>query len=67
MVPLRDEATRRLRDTFRAAMASQAMPLTCIEEGLLDGQDDWGEADDEDTVECWWGIFARAQPAQATT
>ncbi|KAH6687897.1 putative methyltransferase-domain-containing protein [Plectosphaerella plurivora] len=66
MVPLRDETAKRLRDSFTAIMAAQNLPLTCIEEGILTGEDDWGEQDEEDTVECWWGIFARVQPAGAT-
>lgn len=61
MVPLRDEITKRLRDTFKANMASQANSLICIEEGTLDGQDDWEGSDEETPVECWWGIFAHGQ------
>ncbi|OHE97427.1 hypothetical protein CORC01_07209 [Colletotrichum orchidophilum] len=48
MVPLRDETTKKLLKTFRDAMGSQGRPLNCIEEGTLDGQDDWGE-DEEGT------------------
>ncbi|OLN84382.1 Protein-lysine N-methyltransferase EFM2-like protein 1 [Colletotrichum chlorophyti] len=63
MVPLRDETTKRLLKSFRDAMNNQALPLTCIEEGTLDGEDDWGEAEEGSQVSCWWGIFARKQQA----
>lgn len=58
MVPLRDDITKGLRDSFRAGMASQKRPLVCVEEGILTGQDDWEDTEDETTIECWWGIFA---------
>ncbi|WQF87193.1 Putative lysine methyltransferase, S-adenosyl-L-methionine-dependent methyltransferase superfamily [Colletotrichum destructivum] len=61
MVPLRDETTKRLLRLFRDTMGSQEMSLVCIEEGTLDGQDDWGEAEEGTQVTCWWGIFARKQ------
>ncbi|TDZ60547.1 Protein-lysine N-methyltransferase EFM2 [Colletotrichum trifolii] len=57
MVPLRDETTRELLKSFREVMNSQTRPLFCIEEGILDGQDDWGD-DESSPVSCWWGIFA---------
>lgn len=63
MVPLRDETTKRLLKSFRDAMGRQDPPLTCIEEGILDGQDDWDEAEEGNQVNCWWGIFAREQSA----
>ncbi|KXH54586.1 hypothetical protein CNYM01_04085 [Colletotrichum nymphaeae SA-01] len=61
MVPLRDETTKKLLKAFRDAMGSQENPLLCIEEGTLDGQDDWGEDEEGTDVTCWWGIFARKQ------
>ncbi|KAF6836902.1 hypothetical protein CMUS01_05265 [Colletotrichum musicola] len=63
MVPLRDETTKKLLESFRNAMGKQEPPLTCIEEGILKGQDDWDEAEEGNQVSCWWGIFARQQPA----
>lgn len=63
MVPLRDETTKKLLKAFRDAMGSQENPLLCIEEGTLDGQDDWGEDKEGTDVTCWWGIFARKQQA----
>ncbi|KAF9875899.1 hypothetical protein CkaCkLH20_06831 [Colletotrichum karsti] len=59
MVPLRDETTKKLLKTFREVMSQQGRPLTCIEEGTLDGRDDWGEAEEGSPVSCWWGVFAR--------
>ncbi|KAF3357431.1 hypothetical protein VDGD_00997 [Verticillium dahliae] len=61
MVPLRDETTRNLLKTFRASMEAGPDVLQCIEEGTLDGQDDWGEGDDSSLISCWWGVFARTQ------
>lgn len=61
MVPLRDETTMRLLKSFKDVMDTQELPLTCIEEGNLDGQDDWDEAEEGSLVRCWWGIFARKQ------
>lgn len=56
MVPLRDDVTKRLVKSFRQAMSAQVVPMTCIDEGTLDGEDDWDE-DAETTIRCWWGIF----------
>ncbi|KAM0335347.1 hypothetical protein ACHAQA_000392 [Verticillium albo-atrum] len=59
MVPLRDEITKNLLKTFRALMESEPGVLSCVEEGTLHGQDDWGEGDDSSSVTCWWGVFSR--------
>ncbi|EFQ25542.1 hypothetical protein CGRA01v4_02443 [Colletotrichum graminicola] len=64
MVPLRDETTKLLLESFRDAMGRQELPLVCFEEGTLDGQDDWGGAEEVINVTCWWGIFARKHEAQ---
>ena len=66
MVPQRDETTKDLLVTLRDKLAQRAEPLLCLEESVVDGQDDWGhEHDDEDTqnVGFWWGIFGRDQAA----
>ncbi|TGJ87569.1 hypothetical protein E0Z10_g1192 [Xylaria hypoxylon] len=60
MVPIRDEATKRLIEQFRSSMGDSALPLAVFEEHILTGQDDWGDDDDESqAVECWWAIFGR--------
>jgi protein N-lysine methyltransferase METTL21C len=64
MVPQRDETTKGLLGTLRNELAQRTTPLLCLEESVVDGQDDWGhEHDDEDTqnVGFWWGIFGRDQ------
>lgn len=57
MVPMRDATTRGLKDLFVELMAGGGVPIDCVEQGELGGQDDW-EAD-EDEVKCWWGVFGR--------
>lgn len=64
MVPKRDETTRRLLSSFMKEMSQQKLPLACIEEGAVPGQDDWDEDDESQQVECWWGIFRRKQSAE---
>ncbi|KAI0444352.1 putative methyltransferase-domain-containing protein [Xylaria telfairii] len=59
MVPLRDQTTNRLIAKFRSSMNAGASPLITLEEHILAGQDDWGDDDDSQTVECWWAIFGR--------
>ncbi len=63
MVPQRDEITKGLLATLRDELAHQHSPLQCLEENMVDGQDDWGEDDDDDDgkdrVGFWWGIFGR--------
>ncbi|UQC88082.1 uncharacterized protein CLUP02_13604 [Colletotrichum lupini] len=63
MVPLRDETTKKLLKAFRDAMGSQENPLLCIEEGTLDGQDDWGEDKEGTDVTCWCNqLYRPSQP-----
>ncbi len=59
MVPRRDKTTIGLLAKFRQHMAQQRVRLTCVEEGAVPCQDDWGDDDETAEVECWWGIFAR--------
>ncbi|KAH8883893.1 hypothetical protein GQ53DRAFT_752732 [Thozetella sp. PMI_491] len=59
MVPLRDANADRLLLAFREAMAAKNVPMACIEEATLIGQDDWGSGEEEARVECWWGVFQR--------
>ncbi|KAL2180244.1 putative methyltransferase-domain-containing protein [Thermothelomyces heterothallicus CBS 202.75] len=66
MVPQRDEITRGLLSSLREELGRRPRPLLCLEEGVVDGQDDWGDehgGDDDDgmrNVGFWWGIFGRA-------
>ncbi|GFP56657.1 protein-lysine N-methyltransferase EFM2 [Trichoderma asperellum] len=59
MVPMRDETTRGLLESFKQAMLDLETPLFLEEEKKLDGEDDWGEDEDEGQVECWLGVFSR--------
>jgi len=61
MVPQRDATTIALSWVFREAMQNQAIPLACVEGGIVPGQDDWGEDDETPQVACWWGVFQRRQ------
>ncbi|KAK4154747.1 putative methyltransferase-domain-containing protein [Chaetomidium leptoderma] len=68
MVPQRDEITKGLLCTLREELAQRPHPLLCLEESIVDGQDDWGDEHDHDemgNVGFWWGIFGRGQPASA--
>ncbi|KAL2136637.1 hypothetical protein VTI74DRAFT_2666 [Chaetomium olivicolor] len=63
MVPQRDETTKGLLQVLRYELAQRASPLLCLEESVVDGQDDWGEDhadDDTQSVGFWWGIFGRS-------
>jgi hypothetical protein len=64
MVPQRDEITKGLLASLREELMSRPnRPLLCLEERIVDGQDDWGdEHDDDETqdVSFWWGLFGRA-------
>lgn len=59
MVPLRDNTTRSLLATFQHGLAEGSLPLACLEEHILTGQDDWDGDEETQEVECWWGIFGR--------
>ena len=60
MVPQRDETTRRLQAEFEAAMNGKEVPMECIYEKLVAGEDSWGDAgDDAGNDGFWWGIFGR--------
>ncbi|KAH6609309.1 hypothetical protein Trco_002655 [Trichoderma cornu-damae] len=59
MVPMRDETTRRLLESFRQAMMDLETPLFLEEESELAGEDDWGEDEEEGQVKCWLGVFSR--------
>jgi hypothetical protein len=64
MVPQRDETTKGLLADLREELARRHHSLCCLEENIVDGQDDWGgENDDSDAqaVGFWWGIFGRGQ------
>ncbi|KAK7739889.1 Protein-lysine N-methyltransferase rrg1 [Cytospora paraplurivora] len=61
MVPQRDVVTVKLLLAFKDEMASKSVPLICLEETFVAGQDDWGNVDDEESrrVTCWHGVFGR--------
>ncbi|KAI3322708.1 putative methyltransferase-domain-containing protein [Xylariaceae sp. AK1471] len=62
MVPIRDQITKRLIAQFRSAMNDGTLPLVILEEHALTGQDDWGEDDESQAIECWWAVFGRQSP-----
>ncbi|KAI1821274.1 putative methyltransferase-domain-containing protein [Xylaria intraflava] len=59
MSPMRDQITQSLVAQFRSKMSNSASPFVILEEHTLTGQDDWGNDDEFQTVECWWAIFGR--------
>lgn len=60
MVPQRDAITAKLLAAFKNEMASKSVPLICLEEAVVAGQDDWGSDEDETgQVKCWYGVFGR--------
>ncbi|KAB5549937.1 putative methyltransferase-domain-containing protein [Coniochaeta sp. 2T2.1] len=61
MIPLRDETTRKLKAAFLEEMLNQSNPLVAVDQDFVTGQDDWGEDDEGQEVNCWWGIFARVE------
>ncbi|KAI0466655.1 putative methyltransferase-domain-containing protein [Xylaria cf. heliscus] len=59
MVPLRDQITKGLITKFQSSMNAGSLPLITLEEHVVTGQDDWGDDDESQAVECWWAIFGR--------
>ena len=59
MVPQRDDTTRRLLASFKAAMLDLETPLFCVEEDEMSGEDDWAGDEDGSCVRCWLGVFSR--------
>lgn len=59
MVPQRDDTTRRLLASFKAAMLDLETPLFCDEEEEMSGEDDWVGSDRGENVRCWLGVFSR--------
>jgi hypothetical protein len=59
MVPQRDATTVGLLDAFRQAMLDLDVPLFCVHEEELAGQDDWVDDDEQGNVRCWLGVFSR--------
>lgn len=62
MVPQRDDITKGLLSSFRQEMACLGAALRCVDEGIVPGEDDWGDhGDDDETrrVGFWWGVFKR--------
>ncbi|KAI0392768.1 putative methyltransferase-domain-containing protein [Xylariaceae sp. FL0594] len=60
MVPIRDQITKRLIMQFQSKMRTGSLALVVIEEHTITGQDDWGDDDESQTVECWWAVFGRS-------
>lgn len=59
MVPIRDQITKRLISQFQSKMNRGTLPLATLEEHLFTGQDDWGDDDELQEVECWLAVFGR--------
>ncbi|KAK4105731.1 hypothetical protein N658DRAFT_417009 [Parathielavia hyrcaniae] len=66
MVPQRDKTTKDLLGLLRKELSRGPNPLLCLEEDVVDGQDDWGEDNDDETrqVGFWWAVFGRAESAR---
>lgn len=56
-VPLRDNATKAMRDNFEDLMFTRGFQL--LSSGKERCFDDWEESeqDESDGVYCWWGIW----------
>ncbi|KAK3983917.1 putative methyltransferase-domain-containing protein [Cladorrhinum sp. PSN332] len=68
MVPQRDDITKDLTRMLRRGLEQQANPLVCYHENIVAGEDDWGDAHNDneaDRVGFWWGIFGRDQTASS--
>lgn len=61
MSPLRDSLTTVLLNKLRSILAESSLGLTCLEEHVIDAQDDWNEGRDAQDVKCWWAIFGHAE------
>lgn len=61
MVPQRDATTAKLLSALKIDMSSRQIPLICLEESVVAGQDDWGNDNDAEAgqLKCWHGIFGR--------
>jgi len=56
-LPLRDAATRAMRDEFCSIMESYGFGV--LEDGMELGYDDWEQNGESTEVEYWWGIWGR--------
>lgn len=62
MVPLRDRTTEKLLEAFKREMAGRGCRLVGNEAGVVFGQDDWEEREEDEEgagVRCWYGVFGR--------
>ncbi|KXJ91241.1 putative methyltransferase-domain-containing protein [Microdochium bolleyi] len=59
MSPLRDSLTTVLLNRLRSTLAESHLRLSCLEEHVVDAQDDWDEDRDAQPVRCWWAVFGR--------
>jgi hypothetical protein len=60
MVPIRDQITKGLITQFQSRMKTGGSSLVVLQEHTLTGQDDWGDDDESQEVECWCGVFGRS-------
>lgn len=57
-LPLRDQATQRMRDELLQELESKNFKL--LESGNEDGFDDWEDVHGEPAlINCWWGVWGR--------
>lgn len=57
-VPLRDNATKAMKNNFEELMSIQGYQLVASgEERCFDDWEDPERDDDDDGVHCWWGIW----------
>jgi len=61
MSPLRDSLTTVLLNKLRSILGESSLGLACLEEHIIDAQDDWNEDRDAQDVKCWWAIFGHAK------
>ncbi|KAH7027728.1 putative methyltransferase-domain-containing protein [Microdochium trichocladiopsis] len=59
MSPLRDSLTSVLLDRLRSTLAKSHLHLVCLEEHIVEAQDDWDEDRDTQQVKCWWAVFGQ--------
>jgi hypothetical protein len=57
-LPLRDAATKTMRDDLRNILDS--LGFSILEHGTERGYDDWEENGEPAEVEYWWGIWGRS-------
>ncbi|KAI9744601.1 MAG: hypothetical protein M1818_002130 [Claussenomyces sp. TS43310] len=61
-LPLRDDATRKMKDQLLERLGTQGFEL--FHQGEESGFDDWEENSEVVEVNCWWGIWRRTPDEQ---